>query len=92
MTIEKKATIEFKDIIAVELHCTECGSIAVRQLSDIRNVLPPICGNCSAIWHVNGSSDAKDLLAFIQALERYGKVQRPYRIRLQIDGLETLNE
>ena len=91
MTIEKMATIEFKDITAVELHCKECGSIAVRKLSDLRT-LPPVCGNCTAIWHVNGSSEGKDLLAFLQTLARYGNVQRPYDIRLQIDGLETVND
>jgi hypothetical protein len=89
MTIEKRATIEFKDITAVELHCKECGSIAVRKLSDIRNLPPPVCGNCSAVWHVNGSSEAKEFLAFIQQLARYGSIQRPYNIRLQIEGLEN---
>lgn len=92
MTVEKRMTIEFKDITAVELHCKDCGSIAVRKLSDIRNLLPQICGNCSAVWHINGSSEGKELLAFLQALARYGKAQRPYDIRLQIDGLETTNE
>ena len=89
MTVEKRATIEFKDITAVELHCKECGSIVVRKLSNIQNTLPSICGNCSDVWHINGSSEAKDLLAFLQALARYGKTERPYNIRLQIEGLEN---
>lgn len=89
MTIEKMATIEFKDITAVELHCKECGSIVVRKIADLRT-LPAMCGNCTAIWHVNGSSEGKDLLAFLQTLARYRNVERPYNIRLQIDGLETV--
>ena len=88
MTIEKRATIEFKDITAVELHCTGCGSVAIRKLSKLMT-LPPVCGNCQAIWHINGSSEGNDLLAFLQTLGRYAKVERPYNIRLQIDGLDN---
>ncbi len=58
MTIETRATVELKDLAAVEYQCN-CGAKSVRPigggLRERGNTVPVKCEACGELWTVDGS-------------------------------------
>lgn len=87
MAIELKGTIELKDITAVEFYCRNCGSASIRALRlDELTRLPARCGNCDAHWLAD--SEAQALAQFFRSITSYAAKERPYSLRLHVEGLE----
>ncbi len=86
MTIEKKGTIELRDIGAVEFICKSCGTITIRKLNDQLKI-PSHCGNCDTLWFLNQSDEGQRLRHFLLQIARYGSSEAPYLLRFHVAGL-----
>jgi hypothetical protein len=73
MTIEMRATLEFKDIRGIEFECGVCHSKILIPIDKFKE--PPIrcfiCGEKGAQWFVLGSQDFQDVQNIIRNLLRF---------------------
>jgi|ERR1017187_7214904 transcription elongation factor Elf1 len=88
MTVETRHTIELQDILAIEYECSHCGAKTIRTLNE-KHAIPAMCGNCSAMWIVDGSQEHRDLNMFVNTLRSFPKssVNAHLRVKLEVAGI-----
>ena len=91
MTKETRITIEVQDIKAIEIECEGCNARQVRPVSSWQPNLVS-CSVCNSPLMMPNSDDSRlltNLAAVLAALTGSAGATRPYKIRLEVQGLEA---
>lgn len=85
MTSEIRTTIEPKDIVAIEMECTDCKTRTTTRMDDWRNG-PTGCPNCGAMW-INVSNVLKEITKVAQMMQFIAtKEGLPFSVRFELSG------
>jgi RNase P subunit RPR2 len=93
VTVETRATIESRDILALEVECSTCGS---RVRYPLLKIQPDLfrsrqhpCPNCKDALLPAGSPEVNRVAEFAQALQTLIKSETQAIIRLEVGGLNA---
>jgi hypothetical protein len=90
MPIELRGTIELKDITAVEFRCQKCGYATILPLKDDDSFRVPKCSDCESHMQQDHSANSQAVTKFFRELAVFAAKERPYSIRLHVDGLDQV--
>jgi hypothetical protein len=88
MTTETRTTIELKDIIAVEMLCTKCGSRIVRPITLDNAVVTRCSRGCQVQWFIEGSREHESLVNLLRLIHDCAQIKNDgYKLQFEVKGL-----